>query len=80
MEPETVLKYRRTLSELDLFLSAHRLQLADLSDVMTADWAVEMMRQGLAKSTIIRHLNILSSLVKPGGDTHLGAHEALMNR
>ena len=64
LEPETVLKYRRTLSELDLFLSAHRLQLADLSDVMTADWAVEMMRQGLAKSTIIRHLNILSSLVK----------------
>lgn len=65
LEPETVAKYRRTLSELDLFLSAHRLQLARLSETMTADWVAEMMRQGLAKSTIIRHLNILSSLAKP---------------
>jgi len=61
---ESVLKYRRTLSELDCFLTGHRLELADLSEVMAADWATELLRQGLAKSTVIRHLNILSSLVK----------------
>lgn len=61
---ESMLKYRRTLSELDCFLTGHRLSLADLSETMTADWAVELLRQGLAESTVTRHLNIFSSLIK----------------
>ncbi|WP_354666019.1 phage integrase SAM-like domain-containing protein [Muribaculum intestinale] len=61
---ESMLKYRRTLSELDCFLIGHRLSLADLSETMTADWAVELLRQGLAESTVTRHLNIFSSLIK----------------
>ena len=61
---ETALKYRRTITELDVFLSAHRLHIADLSDSMIADWTTELFNQGLAKTTIIRHLNILNSLVK----------------
>lgn len=61
---ETVLKYRRTLSELNVFLTEHRLLLANLSETMVADWVAELFRGGLAKNTVIRHLNILSSLAK----------------
>lgn len=61
---ETALKYRRTITELDLFLSAHNLYMVDFSAVMVADWAIDLFRQGLAKTTVIRHLNILSSLMK----------------
>ena len=61
---ETILKYRRTITALDLFLSAHRLNLVELSDVMVADWTMELFLQGLSRTTIIRHLNILNSLVK----------------
>lgn len=61
---ESALKYRRTLADLDSFLAAYQLSLSDLSEIMVYDWATELLRRGLAKSTVIRHLNILSSLVK----------------
>ncbi|WP_285827960.1 hypothetical protein [Bacteroides acidifaciens] len=61
---ETALKYRRTITEFDIFLSSHNLYAAEFSDIMVADWATELFRQGLAKTTVIRHLNILNSLVK----------------
>lgn len=61
---DSLLKYRRTLSELDCFLTGHHRLLKDISDVMVADWATDLFRQGLAKSTVVRHLNILNSLVK----------------
>lgn len=64
LNADTALKYRRTVSELDLFLTGHRLQLSDLSPVMMADFSIELLRKGLAKNTVIYHLNILNGLVK----------------
>ena len=63
LSSESALKYRRTISELECFLTAHRLELADLAPVMTADWAAWLLRQGLSPATVARHLNILSALV-----------------
>lgn len=61
---ETASKYSRTISDLDCFLSGHRLQFSDLSPALVADWASELFRQGLAVNTVVRHLNILSGLIK----------------
>lgn len=61
---ESALKYKRTLSELDCFLAGHSLQLHDLDEAMVADWAAELLRRGLSRTTVVRHLNILNSLVK----------------
>ena len=64
LSAETASKYSRTISDLDCFLTGHRLSLSDLSPVIVADWATELFRQGLAVNTIVRHLNILSALIK----------------
>ncbi len=61
---KSMLRYRRTISELDLFLTGHGLLLADLSPVMMADWAADLLRRGLSKKTVARHLNILSGMMK----------------
>lgn len=63
LSSESALKYRRTISELECFLTAHRLELADLDPVMTSDWGAWLLRQGLSPATVARHLNILSALV-----------------
>lgn len=64
LSAETASKYSRTISDLDCFLTGHRLSLSDLSPAMVADWAAELFRQGLAVNTVVRHLNILSALIK----------------
>ncbi|MDE6336996.1 MAG: phage integrase SAM-like domain-containing protein, partial [Muribaculaceae bacterium] len=64
LNADTALKYRRTVSELDLFLTGHRLQLSDLSSAMIGDFSIELLRKGLAKNTVVYHLNILNGLVK----------------
>ena len=63
LSAETASKYSRTISDLDCFLTGHRLSLSDLSPAMVADWATELFRQGLAVNTVVRHLNILSALI-----------------
>lgn len=63
LSAESSVKYRRTLTELDCFLSGHRLRLSTLTDVDIADWTVELLRQGLSPKTVARHLNILNSFV-----------------
>ncbi len=64
MSAESKMRYRKTLAELDVFLTGHRLQLADLSATMVADWATEMLSRGLAKGTVTNHLNFFSGLLK----------------
>lgn len=64
MTRETAVRYGKTISELDLFLTGHRLSLSSISAAMMADWAVEMLSRGLAKSTVAKHLNYLNSLLK----------------
>lgn len=64
MSAESKMRYRKTISELDLFLTGHHLHLADISHVMVADWAVEMLIRALSVSTVSRHLNCLSGLLK----------------
>ena len=64
LSAETASKYSRTISDLDCFLTGHRLSLYHLSPAMVADWATELFRQGLALNTVVRHLNILSALIK----------------
>ncbi len=64
LSAETASKYSRTISDLDCFLTGHRLSLSDISPAMVADWATELFRQGLAVNTVVRHLNILSALIK----------------
>ena len=64
LSPETAGRYAKTIAVVDLFLTGHRLQLSDLSPRMVDDFVIEMQSASLAKSTVIRHLNILSSLVK----------------
>lgn len=63
LNPESRMRYRKTLSELDLFLTGHHLQLADFSAGMTADWTAELLHRGLAKSTVAKHLNFLNSMM-----------------
>ena len=64
LSAETASKYSRTISDLDCFLTGHRLSLSDISPAMVTDWAAELFRQGLAVNTVVRHLNILSALIK----------------
>lgn len=64
MSSESQLRYCKTLSELDVFLVAHHLSLADLSPTMIADWTFEMLYCGFAKSTVARHLNAFSGMIK----------------
>lgn len=63
LSKETSVRYKRTISAIDNFITSHRLSLASISTSMTADWATELLRQGLAWSTVCRHLNILSALL-----------------
>lgn len=73
LSAETAIKYRRTLSEFDCFLAAHKLSLATLTESSISDWAVELMRQGLSRATVVQRLNILSSLFKtPSLSTVIG--------
>ncbi len=71
MASESRARYRKTLSELDVFLSGHHSLLADYSSTMTADWAAELLCRGLAVSTVSRHLNIFSSLMKSAAGERL---------
>lgn len=64
MSAESVMRYRRTISELEIFLVGHRVRLADLSERLVADWATELLCRGLAKSTVVRHLDSLNAMVK----------------
>ncbi len=64
MNPESRMRYRKTIAELDLFLTGHHLQLADISYVMMTDWAVELFCRGLSMSTVCKHLNLLNSMIK----------------
>ncbi|WP_303754813.1 phage integrase SAM-like domain-containing protein, partial [uncultured Duncaniella sp.] len=58
------MRYRKTISELEIFLAGHRIHVADLSEMMMADWAIDLLCQGLAVSTVTRHLNSLNGMVK----------------
>lgn len=64
MAPESRMRYRKTLSELEVFLIGHHLRLADLSQAMVSDWAVEMLSRSLSPATVARHLNSFSGLLK----------------
>lgn len=64
LSAETALKYRRTLSELDCYMSGHRLRMAELSPQTVVDWAVSLLMDGTAVATVVRHLNTFSSMVK----------------
>lgn len=63
LSAETAHKYARVISDLDIFLTGHHLRLAEMTEVMATDWAYDLLRGGLAKSTVVRHLNILNSLL-----------------
>lgn len=54
-------------------MAGHRLSHLDLSDTIIEDWTADLMRRGLAKSTVVRHLNILNSLLKPASERGLTA-------
>lgn len=62
LSPETSRKYARVISDLDIFLTGHHLQLSDISETLVTDWAYDLLRGGLAISTVVSHLNILNSL------------------
>lgn len=61
---ESSMRYRKTVSEFESFLIGHRLQFADLSEMMMADWATELLCRGFAVSTVARHLNSLNGMIK----------------
>lgn len=63
LSAETSRKYARVISDLDIFLTGHHLQLSDISEALVTDWAFDLLRGGLALSTVVRHLNILNSLL-----------------
>lgn len=63
LSAETANKYARVISDIDIFLTGHHLRLVDMSETMACDWAYDLLRGGLAKSTVVRHLNILNSLL-----------------
>ena len=64
MSPESRIRYRKTLSEFDVFLTGHHLNMANLSDALLTDWVVELLYRGLSANTVARHLNHINSLVK----------------
>lgn len=73
LRSESATKYRHTISDLECFMAGHRLSHLDLSDTIIEDWTADLLRRGLAKSTVVRHLNILNSLLKPASERHLTA-------
>ncbi|MBD5192950.1 MAG: hypothetical protein HDS91_00290 [Bacteroidales bacterium] len=68
LSPESALKYRRTLSDVECFLIAHRLGLKDISESVISDWTIELLRQNLSLPTIAQRLNILNVLLKTASD------------
>ena len=66
MNPESRMRYRKTLNELDVFLTSHALSLINLTQTIVADWVIDMLSRGMAKGTIVNHLNHLSSLWNQG--------------
>ena len=65
LNAETSRRYAKTITVIDLFLTGHRLNASGLADARTIDdFVIELLRAGLAKTTVIRHLNIISSLLK----------------
>lgn len=74
MSPESRMRYNKTITELDLFLTGHSRRLVDLSEQMMADWAVELLNKGLAKTTVSRHLNCLNGMLKAAAEQGMIAH------
>ena len=65
LNAETSRRYAKTITVIDLFLTGHRLNASGLAEARTIDdFVIELLRAGLAKTTVIRHLNIISSLLK----------------
>lgn len=68
LSSEAAYKYRKTLADLDNFLTAHSIPLSDINSTAIADWTIELLRQGLSKATIVQRLNILNTLLKAAAD------------
>lgn len=61
---DSLAKYRRSLSALDIFLHGHSMNMSDLSARVVGDWVYDMMRSGKPKTAIVRNLNVLSSVLR----------------
>ena len=83
LSPDTALKYRRTLSDFDCFLTGHSLTLESLTPGDIADWAAELLRQGLSPATAAQRLTMLNSIFKtvaPDGESILGNYPRQLAR
>lgn len=68
LSSEAAYKYRKTLADLDNFLTAHSIPLSEINPTAISDWTIELLRQGLSTATIVQRLNILNSLLKAAAD------------
>lgn len=65
MSAESKIRYKKTLDQLDVFLTCHHLSLEKISAEMVADWVTEMLSKGISVGTVSNHLNFLSGMMKP---------------
>ncbi len=68
---DSLAKYRRSLTALEAFLISHGMTKFDLSPKVVEDWAYELIRQDKRRITIVRNLNVLSSVLKGVEETNL---------
>ena len=68
---DSLAKYRRSLSALEAFLVGHGMTKSDLSARVVEDWIYELIRLDKPKTTIVRNLNVLSSVLKGTDESNL---------
>lgn len=76
LSADSLAKYRRSLSALEIFMIGHGLSVADLSPRLVEDFVFDMMQRGKSASAIISTLNVISSVLKGEADTMAAATRA----
>lgn len=71
LSADSLAKYRRSLLSLEAFMNGHGLTETDLSSKIVDDWTCDLLRQDKARTTIIRNLNVLSSVLKGTQEANL---------
>ncbi len=69
LSADSLAKYRRSLSALEIFMIGHGLSESDLSPRLVEDLVFDMMQRGKSASAIVSTLNVISSVLKGETET-----------
>lgn len=64
LSADSLAKYRRSLSALEIFMIGHGLSVADMSPRLVEDFVFDLMQRGKSASAIVSTLNVISSVLK----------------